>query len=192
MRHGAPKWRARRDRRTRDGGKRFSPGFTGTCQKTSPENPRSATLNAFPRVSHVSGSSWPAQPYTVGESAGWTPLDDAPSVTIPSPGSAARNAPTSTANRALSPPAPESRTKKLHVTVCLHTCLRVFTYCTRTGFLYPILVPILVPFCQFLVLWFSVIVRVFLSYITRDRFSYTIHFPTPPPRQNTTPIELRP
>jgi hypothetical protein len=27
MRHGAQKWRARRDRRTRDSGKRFSPGF---------------------------------------------------------------------------------------------------------------------------------------------------------------------
>ena len=27
MRHGAPKWRGRRDRRTRDGGKRFSAGF---------------------------------------------------------------------------------------------------------------------------------------------------------------------
>jgi hypothetical protein len=37
-------------------------GFNPTCQEISPENPRSATLNAFPRVSHLSGNSWPAQP----------------------------------------------------------------------------------------------------------------------------------
>jgi len=39
-------------------------GFIATCQEKSPENPRSATLNAFPRVSHLSGNSWPAQPCT--------------------------------------------------------------------------------------------------------------------------------
>ena len=62
MKHGAPKWRARRDRRVRDGGKRFSRGFYAVCQKDNPENPRSATLNAFPRVSHLSGRYQPAQP----------------------------------------------------------------------------------------------------------------------------------
>jgi len=49
--------------RTRERGKRFFRGFIATCQKTSLENPRSATLNTLPRVSHLSGNSWPAQPY---------------------------------------------------------------------------------------------------------------------------------
>ena len=62
MRHGAPGWRARHDRRPWDGGRRFYGGSRAVCQKPNPENPRSATLNAFPRVSHVSGGSWPAQP----------------------------------------------------------------------------------------------------------------------------------
>ena len=39
MRHGAPKWRARRDRRTRDGGKRFSRGFYGTEPKNKSREP---------------------------------------------------------------------------------------------------------------------------------------------------------
>jgi hypothetical protein len=56
MRHGAPKWRARRDRRTRDGGKRFSADIFATCQERSPKNPPSATLNALLRVSHLSGN----------------------------------------------------------------------------------------------------------------------------------------
>ena len=32
------------------------------CPKMNPENPRSATLNVFQRVSHLSGNSWQAQP----------------------------------------------------------------------------------------------------------------------------------
>jgi len=38
-----------------------------TCQEKSPENPRSATLNAFPRVSHLSGNSWPARDENVAK-----------------------------------------------------------------------------------------------------------------------------
>ena len=42
----------------------FLRGFIATCHEKSSENPRSATLIAFPRVSHLSGYSWPAQPCT--------------------------------------------------------------------------------------------------------------------------------
>jgi hypothetical protein len=39
MRHGAPKWRARRDRRTRDSGKRFSTGFYCDLPKQKSREP---------------------------------------------------------------------------------------------------------------------------------------------------------
>ena len=39
MRHGAPKWRARRDRRARDGRKRFSSGFYGDLPKNKSREP---------------------------------------------------------------------------------------------------------------------------------------------------------
>jgi len=39
------------------------------CPKTNPEIPQSATLNAFPGVSHLSNNSWPAQPWYEAGSA---------------------------------------------------------------------------------------------------------------------------
>ena len=39
MRHGAPKWRARRDRRVRDGGKAFWRDFMAVCQKNKSREP---------------------------------------------------------------------------------------------------------------------------------------------------------
>ena len=51
-----------------------------------------------------------------------------------------------------------ARTKKLQVTLCLlsFTYYNVRVFCSYS---YPILVPIFVPFFQFLVLWFSILVR---------------------------------
>ena len=48
MRQGAPKWRARRDRRARDGGKRFSRGF---CGALPPKESREPSVGDAERVS---------------------------------------------------------------------------------------------------------------------------------------------
>jgi len=57
MMHGASRVIARRERRRQKGGKRSFERFYCDPPQKNPENPRSAPLNAFPRVSHLSGNS---------------------------------------------------------------------------------------------------------------------------------------
>ena len=57
MMHGASRVIARRERRRQNGGKRSFEEFYCDLRQKNPENPRSAPLNAFPRVSHLSGNS---------------------------------------------------------------------------------------------------------------------------------------
>ena len=75
MRHGALKWRARRDRRTRDGGKRFSAGFccdlprkksrepsVGDAERVSAREPPLGQFLACSAL-YEAGSAYRMQPY---------------------------------------------------------------------------------------------------------------------------------
>jgi len=77
IRHGAPKWRARRDRCTRDGGERFSPGFdldlpkrksgepsVGDAERVSAREPRLGQFLACSAlIMYEAGSAYRMQPY---------------------------------------------------------------------------------------------------------------------------------